>query len=70
MPLSLEEEMPWECQRLRIGTGAYGRLPIMHSVRSEAKIGEVTLLMLTKEKAIEILNEYGKDTKAILHVTC
>lgn len=42
----------------------------MHSVRSEAKIGEVTLLMLTKEKAIEILNEYGKDTKAILHVTC
>src|SRR5438132_8416121 len=27
--LSIEEKIPWRCQRLVIGTGAYGRLPVM-----------------------------------------
>ena len=31
-PLSVEEEIPWKCQRLVIGTGAYGRLPVMEEV--------------------------------------
>jgi hypothetical protein len=26
-PLSVEEDIPWKCWRLVIGTGAYGRLP-------------------------------------------
>jgi hypothetical protein len=25
-PLSIEEEIPWKCRQLIIGTGAYGRL--------------------------------------------
>ena len=28
-PLSAEEEIPWKCTRLVVGTGAYGRLPVM-----------------------------------------
>ena len=35
-PLSTEEEIPWKCNRLVIGTGA-GALPVMDAVRQEAK---------------------------------
>lgn len=69
-PLSREEEIPWECRRLVIGTGAYGQLPVMHSVKSEAEIREVELLILPTEEAIEVLDKHGKGTNAILHVTC
>src|SRR5271168_3674578 len=31
-PLSIEEKIPWKCHRLVIGTGAYGRLPVMKEV--------------------------------------
>jgi hypothetical protein len=34
-PLSLEEEIPWGCRRLVIGTGA-GALPVMEEVQHEA----------------------------------
>src|SRR5438132_12766156 len=36
-PLSIEEEIPWRCRRLVIGTGAYGRLPVMEEVKREAE---------------------------------
>jgi len=36
-PLSIEEDIPWECRRLIIGTGAHGGLPVMKEVRREAK---------------------------------
>ena len=35
-PLFAEEEIPWKCRRLVIGTGAYGNLPVMKEVRLEA----------------------------------
>src|SRR5258707_8973969 len=28
-PVSVEEEIPWKCQRLVVGTGRYGSLPVM-----------------------------------------
>jgi hypothetical protein len=28
-PLSIAEDIPWKCRQLAIGTGAYGRLPVM-----------------------------------------
>ena len=31
-PLSAEETIPWDCQRLVIGTGAAGSLPVMEEV--------------------------------------
>src|SRR4029453_9930327 len=32
-PLSVEENIPWRCTHLIIGTGAYGRLPVMDDVK-------------------------------------
>jgi hypothetical protein len=39
-PLSIEEKIPWKCHRLVIGTGAYGRLPVMKEVKREADCAE------------------------------
>ena len=45
-PLSMEEEIPWKCQRLVVGTGAYGGLPVMKEVKTEAKRRKIELLIL------------------------
>jgi hypothetical protein len=36
-PLPAAEDIPWQCRRLVIGTGAYGALPEMRQVRQEAR---------------------------------
>jgi hypothetical protein len=36
-PLSAKEDIPWKCRRLVVGTGAYGRLPIMNEVQSRSR---------------------------------
>ena len=69
-PLSIKEDIPWRCRRLVVGTGIDGALPVMSGVRHEAKLHEVELLILPTSEAIAILNGSGKDTNAILHVTC
>jgi hypothetical protein len=69
-PLSVEEDIPWKCRRLVIGIGAYGRLPVMQEVRSEAARRKIKLLILPTLDAIEELNHSPKNTNAILHVTC
>jgi hypothetical protein len=69
-PLSIEEKIPWKCRQLVIGTGAYGRLPVMKEVESEAKRRRVKLVMLPTSQAIDVLNKNPKATNAILHVTC
>ena len=69
-PLSAEEEIPWKCHRLVVGTGAYGRLPVMKEVQREAERQRVKLLILPTIQAIEALQEAPDDTNAILHVTC
>ncbi len=35
-PLSVEEDIPWRCRQLVIGTGAHGSLPVMPEVEDEA----------------------------------
>lgn len=69
-PLSMKEEVPWKCERLVIGTGAYGRLPVMKGVKREAKDRNIKLLILSTTEAMEALNENPEKTNAILHVTC
>jgi len=69
-PLSAEEEIPWKCLRLVVGTGAYGRLPVMKEVQREAERHRVKLLILPTVQAIEVLQRDPNDTNAILHVTC
>jgi hypothetical protein len=69
-PLSLEENIPWKCTCLVIGTGAYGRLPVMDEVKREAKDRRVKLVVLPTAEAIEVLQKHPKKTNAVLHVTC
>ena len=38
-PLSVQEEIPWDCRRLVVGTGAYGALPVMDAVREAIRRG-------------------------------
>jgi len=69
-PLSLEEDIPWNCQRLLIGTGQQGRLPVMEEVRKEAAKRGVALTICTTPEAIEVLKSEPADTNAVLHLTC
>jgi len=69
-PLSLEEDIPWKCRRLVIGTGAHGALPVMKDVKREAEKRRIELSVLPTAEAIKMLNEEIDNTNAILHVTC
>jgi len=70
-PLSVEEDIPWRCQRLVIGTGAHGALPVMEDVKREAKRRKVELIILPTAEAIERMEKENLNkTNAILHVTC
>src|SRR5215470_16478341 len=66
-PLSIEEEIPWKCRKLVVGTGT-GALPIMEEVKQEAKRRHVELLVLPTAQAIQALVESPEETNAILHV--
>jgi hypothetical protein len=68
-PLSVEEKIPWKCQRLVIGTGQ-GALPVMPQVKREARRRKIKLLILPTAEAIEVLKKSADDTNAILHLTC
>jgi hypothetical protein len=68
-PISVEEKIPWKCQRLVIGTGAYGRLPVMKEIKREAKRRHIELVIVPTAKAIRLL-EKAPRANAILHVTC
>ena len=37
-PLSVEEDIPWDCRQLVVGTGADGALPVMDEVKAEAVV--------------------------------
>lgn len=69
-PVSLKEEIPWECKRLVIGTGMLGRLPVMDEVRTEARRRGVELVVCLTAEAVLLLQENSAQTNAILHVTC
>ena len=68
-PVSIEEEIPWQCERLVIGTGT-GALPVMEEVKQESRRREITLVIVPTVRAIELLKQQSAHTNAILHVTC
>jgi hypothetical protein len=68
-PLSIEEEIPWRCRRLVVGTGT-GALPVMEQVQREAQRREIELVIVPTARAIELLRQRSVDTNAILHLTC
>lgn len=69
-PLSIEEDIPWKCRRLVVGTGAYGRLPVMKEVKREAKRRKIELLVVLTPEAIKALEKDADESNAIIHVTC
>jgi hypothetical protein len=69
-PLSTDEDIPWDCRRLVIGSGATGALPIVEDVADEAARRGVELVVLPTSEAIRELDRAVADTNAILHITC
>jgi hypothetical protein len=69
-PLSIQEDIPWKCKRLVIGTGMAGRLPVMDEVVAEAKRRGIELVLQPTPEAIRLLEADPADTNAILHLTC
>lgn len=68
-PLSIEEDIPWDCRCLVIGTGT-GALPVMPEVRREAERRGIELIVVPTAEAIAQLQERLGPTNAILHLTC
>ena len=68
-PVSMEEDIPWDCRCLVIGTGT-GLLPIMDEVKREAERRNVKVTILRTASAIAEMKRHPRDTNAILHVTC
>lgn len=70
-PLSLDEAIPWSAQRLIIGTGVSGQLPIMPELYEEARRRGVEIVAEPTEVACQLLQVADPtDVAAILHVTC
>ncbi|HJV13876.1 MAG TPA: MTH938/NDUFAF3 family protein [Propionibacteriaceae bacterium] len=70
-PLSADEDLPWGSDRLIIGTGAYGSLPIMPQVVEEARRRGVDLIAVPTEEACQLIADLDpREVHAILHVTC
>ena len=70
-PLSADEDLPWGGNRLIVGTGAHGALPIMPEVIEEAGRRGVHLdTVPTQEACALIAGIDRRDVYAVLHVTC
>jgi len=48
--------MPWKCRQFVIGTGAYGKLPVMREVRGKAERKKIKVPVLPTIEAIKVLN--------------
>jgi len=70
-PLSADEAIPWGGNRLIVGTGASGSLPIMPEVWREAQRRHIEVVAVPTEQALALLSDTAAaDVRAILHVTC
>jgi hypothetical protein len=67
-PLSAEEEIPLTNRRLIIGTGAYGKLPVLEEVYDVAGKRGVAVETMPTEEAARHLDD--PETDFILHLTC
>ncbi len=67
-PLSPDENIPWKCRHLIIGTGHSSALPVMEEIYKKARKKGVELLIMSTPEAIKHVND--QDTNLILHLTC
>lgn len=70
-PLTAAEDLPWRGERLVVGTGYSGRLPITVEVEDEARRRGVELICLPTAEACALLRDVEPDRVfAVLHLTC
>jgi hypothetical protein len=70
-PLSADEAIPWSGDRLVIGTGSSGQLPVMDEVLSEAERRGITIVAVPTREACRLLADMPRRrVNAILHATC
>ncbi len=67
-PLSPDENIPWECKCLIVGTGHSSSLPVMDEVYDIAASRGVKMVVMSTPEAITHVND--PDTNFILHLTC
>jgi hypothetical protein len=74
-PLSVEEKIPWKCRQLVIGTGAYGKLPVME-VKREAERRKMHLVLLPDRSSDSAAETESRDDQRntapdlLIKVTC
>jgi hypothetical protein len=69
-PLSSEENIPWDCNELVIGTGYHGRLSVTEEFKNLALDKGVTLQIMLTTDACDYLETAPSNTNAVLHITC
>jgi hypothetical protein len=70
-PLTTAEDIPWGGQRLIVGTGAEGALPISPDVYAEAERRGISIEALPTRDACLLLQDLdATEVHAVLHVTC
>ncbi len=70
-PLSVGENIPWGGNRLIIGTGVNGALPIMPEVYAEAEERGIEIVALPTPQACQLLSDLRpREVRAVLHITC
>ena len=70
-PLSAEEAIPWRGKKLFVGTGMYGKLPIMSELYATAEKKGIEVVARPTPEICGMLQELKpKDVNAILHATC
>ena len=69
-PLGPDENIPWDCEELVIGTGFYGRLPVTDEIVRAAVEKGVKLKVMKTAEACRYLLEAGAQVNAVLHITC
>jgi hypothetical protein len=67
-PLSVDENIPWKCKHLIIGSGHSSALPVMEKVYKKAHKKGVKIAEMSTPDAIKHVND--PDTNLILHLTC
>lgn len=70
-PLTRDEEIPWSGNRLVVGSGYSGRLPVTRELGEEADSRGVELLVIPTSEACAVISSLPDDeVAAILHITC
>jgi hypothetical protein len=67
-PLSVDENIPWDCRHLIVGAGHSSSLPVMKEVFEMADRKGVELITMSTPEALKHIND--KETNLIVHLTC